>query len=234
MKTLIQHATLALFLAFGLPLGAQETAPDATLQGPTTPAKPVEPTISPLMQPMLDTPAPLPLMPEPIQSTASGTAVITGSAAPTPTPLPKKGTIEQLRTSVRIRELQTRVLLNDPEITAQCAIADKARTPNGYRAAMRNYYSLLTAKIERIDPSLTPVLELRLYQQLYALEQHKLRPARLLEPIAPVKGSNSADHAPPTVSGTAKSASPPPPPEAPAADQIQSLPSGLDAQMLHD
>ena len=215
MKTVIQHATLALFLAFGLPLSAQEPAPGAASQPAATPARPLESGSMTLQQPALETPAALPLMPFPIPSTASGTSEVTGSASPspTPTPLPKKGTIEQLRQDVRIRELKTRLLLTDSEINAQRAVAENAKTSNGRRTAMRNYYTMLATRIERIDPSLTRVVERVLYGQLYALEQHKVWPAKLIEPITPVKGSRSEDHIPPDLKTAKPDMAAPPGPE---------------------
>ena len=121
---------------------------------------------------------------------------ITGTKAPEkPKPL-KNGTAEQLRQAIRIRELKTQ-LENNPDIVAQRTLAGKAKTNAGMRAALRNYYTLLYTKIEKIDPSLHDVVEGILFTKLSGLEQHKVRPSKLIEAIPEVPGSHSTDHTPP-------------------------------------
>ena len=136
------------------------------------------------------------LMPETIlpQPSISGTAATSGTSSLED--LPKKGTAEQLRQAIRIRELRSQ-LAKDPAIEAQRILAEKAKTDAGMRAALRNYYTLLYLKIEKIDPSLHDTVEGILYTKLYSLEQHNVRPTKLIEPIAEVPGSRSDDHAPP-------------------------------------
>jgi len=60
---------------------------------------------------------------------------------------------------------------------------------------MRNYYTLLYTQIEKLDPTLQPVLETQLHNILKRYEQHNVRPSELIEPIAALPGSSSADHA---------------------------------------
>ena len=60
---------------------------------------------------------------------------------------------------------------------------------------MRNYYTLLYTQMEKLDPTLQPVLETQLHNILRRYEQHNVRPTELIEPIAALPGSSSADHA---------------------------------------
>ena len=125
-------------------------------------------------------------------------------AAPAPNPRPaplKKGTAEQLREAIKIRELKT-VVEQDPEVLSQKAAAECAKTEEGRRVLMRNYYTLLYTKIEKLDPSLQPALEIQLHEILTRYEQHKVYPSVLIEPVVALPGSNSADHAPPAGEAT--------------------------------
>jgi hypothetical protein len=106
----------------------------------------------------------------------------------------KKGTAEQLRQAIRIRELKT-VALKDPAIIAERQKAEAALTYEGRRVAMRNYYTMLHAKIVSLDASLKEVLEIELRKKLSSLEQHRVRPSKLIEPIKEVAGSRSTDYA---------------------------------------
>ena len=139
---------------------------------------------------------------------ASGTTSATGTAsepAPDPT-LPasktaaaragalQKGTAEQLRQSIRIRELKTQAQ-EDPQVQAAKAKPATARTEEGRRVLMRNYYTLLYTKMEQADPALQPVLEVELHDMLRRFEQHNVRPTVLVEDVAALPGSTSADHA---------------------------------------
>ena len=122
----------------------------------------------------------------------------------------KKGTAEQLRQSIQIRELRT-VVEQDPEVIAQKATAQIAKTEEGRRVAMRNYYTLLYTKIEKLDPSLQPVLERQLHDVLTRYEQHNVCPTSvLIEPIDAIPGSDSADH---EIKVAKSSASPEPTPK---------------------
>jgi len=172
-------------------------------------------------------PPPLPLMPEMLPgATPAPAASQSGSAAVPPThhtPAPAKGTSEQLHNSIRIRELKTQVLDSDPSIDAWRQVANRARTPNGRRVAMRNYYTLLFTQIEKLDPSLTAAAELLLFQQLSPLEQPALKPAKLIENIAELPGSHAADHDPAkTAPKPAAQGTPPPPHQSRTPPQILS------------
>ena len=156
------------------------------------PSIPSQPTAAPAQE----NPPPLPLVPQPLPGIASTPPLVTGTVpvAPGPVVLPKLGTAEQLRMAIRIRELKTRVLNSDPEVNAQLDLANHARTSNGRRAAMRNYYALLYTRIEKLDPTLTPAMEHALFRRLIILEPNRVAPAPLIEPIAELPGSHFKDH----------------------------------------
>ncbi|XHR28706.1 MAG: hypothetical protein ACFUZC_22660 [Chthoniobacteraceae bacterium] len=126
------------------------------------------------------------------------------TAAPTPAParppvpdVPesmKKGTSAQLRQAIRMRQIKTD-LLADPVIQAELARARAAKTEEGHRVLMRNYFLLLYTRIEKIDPSLCALAETELRNALLRYEQHNVCPSVLIEPgICPLPGSNSKDH----------------------------------------
>jgi len=180
---------------------AQELVPAAT---PTTPAEtgtaaalpategsllPPLPTDSGLITypQAATTPAPAPA------EAASGSAAL-GTASPSPAAADlSKGSAEQLRQAIRIRELKTQVL-EDPLVQAQKTGAQCAKTNAGRCVWMRNFYTLLYTKIEKIDPSLTVELESQLHDVLGRYEQHQVRPSVLVECVKELPGSHSADH----------------------------------------
>lgn len=199
MKKLTTHAIAAATLIVGFaPIRAQEVAPSGgppplVLDKPVPVATPAAP------QPGIPVPQPLPLMPEatkgppPKPSAAhNGMGVlIQGKKGKLPV---GTGTIDELRQNVRIRELTTQILQENAEIREWRVKAGQTRTYAGERAALRNYYTLLYTQIEKLDPSLHDVMERRLYTELFALEQHRIRPSKLIEPIVELPGSHSADH----------------------------------------
>ncbi len=110
--------------------------------------------------------------------------------APTRPPLPpKRGTAEQLRTTARIRELKS-LLKNDPELNAQLEHQRRAKTFEGRRTAMRNYYTLLYNKIAKMDPSVEKAAMQQLHRKLSAMKQNRIRPSVLIEDIRRIPGSS--------------------------------------------
>jgi len=179
------HSILFAALVGGLALAhAEDPAVPAT-------AAPTSPTEAGTLQPLQT--QDLMLAPIPPAGSPAPTVVALPAAAATPQNSWKKGTAEQLREAIRIRELKT-VVEENPEVLAQKATAQCAKTEEGRCVAMRNYYTLLYTKIEKIDPSLQSVLESQLHEILVRYEQHKVYPSVLIEPIAALPGSNSADH----------------------------------------
>lgn len=164
---------------------AHVRAQDAAMPAVSAPPG-VNPPVEAANPQLLQTPALLP--PSPAQREATPAPV-----APSVPPVLKKGTAEQLRQAIQIRELKTQVL-EDPEVQAQKTLADCTKTPEGQRVLMRNYYTLLYTKMEGIDPSLKPVLERQLHDTLASYEQRNVRPSVLVESVAALPGSDSADH----------------------------------------
>lgn len=156
--------------------------------------------------PALEEPAqlpPLPLMPQPLPPAApakspspvtppAGKQGKAAKAGATPTPIPL--TAEQLRKNIRLCELTTQVLREDRSVTKMRRTAELAKTFEGRRTALRDYYTLLYTKIEKLDPTLHDLVEQILFTHLYALEQHRVRPSKLLEPIPVLPGSHAEDH----------------------------------------
>ncbi len=140
---------------------------------------------------------PLPLIPESgsptYETDASFLSNNPGEAGVEKTGPLKKGTAEQLRQAIRIRELKT-LAHQDTAVIAELARAQSAATFEGRRVALRNYYTLLNAKIVKADPSLKEALEGELRRKLARLEQHRVRPSKLIEPIKELAGSRSSDH----------------------------------------
>lgn len=183
------HAVLlaAALIAGFAHLRAQDAAASAVSAPPG-----VNPPVEAANPPLLQTP---PLLPPPAtRQDATPNAIATPApVAPAPTAALKKGSAEQLRQAIRIRELKTQVE-EDPEVLTQKAMADCAQTPEGQRVLMRNYYTLLYTKMEGLDPSLKPVLERELHDVLVRYEQHNVRPSVLVEAVDELPGSDSADH----------------------------------------
>ena len=175
---------LVLFAATLIAGSAQVLAQDAA-----TPVAPASSGPGTLMetgtsQPLLQTPE---LLPPPSATPPEATPAPGAPAAL------KKGSADQLRQAIRIRELKTQAL-EDPTVQAQKANADCAKTEEGRRVLMRNYYTLLYTKIEQLDPSLRPILEPDLHNILAGYEQHNVCPSVLIEPVVALPGSSAADH----------------------------------------
>lgn len=152
-----------------------------------------EATLEPLQTPDLFAPI-SPASPAPAETPAVTPAPSESTSTTKAPEALKQGTAEQLRQAVRIRELKT-VMQEDPEVQGWRAKAACTKTEEGRRVAMRNYYTVLYTKIEKLDPTLFPVLEGQLHDLLASYEQHSIRPSVLIEVITPLPGSRSEDHA---------------------------------------
>jgi len=236
MKTPPVHLYLAAALAAGFAVAAfaQDSAAPVTEPPPGSTPIPLvpgtdnavatpSPSPSPSVPPSADTAKPgidepIPLIPQQGFGPQPKEAPIPeGAEAPTGKPQgtpPAKGSAEQLRRDIRIRELKTQVE-QDPEVVAALEVAKHTKTAEGHRTAMRNYYTLIATKVEKLDPSVRGPIEGWLYGHLFSYEQHRVRPSKLIENIRPLPGSSSKDHAP-AVPGQAKgkaNAAPTPTPE---------------------
>ncbi|MEI6560533.1 MAG: hypothetical protein WCO68_00435 [Verrucomicrobiota bacterium] len=176
MKT---YSILLALLVGGLALARAQEAP-----APGSLAEPMAPT--------LQTPD-LMLAPIPPPPAATPAPEAPAPALVTPPVALQKGTAEQLRQAIRIRELRT-LAEEDPAVIAQKTTAQCAKTEAGRCVAMRNYYTLLYTQMEKLDPTLRPLLETQLHNTLIRYEQHNVRPTELIEQIASLPGSSSADH----------------------------------------
>lgn len=180
----------ALFAAF-VPIRAQEPAASGS-------SAPLEtPSLLPNQSLFPSIPAPSESVPATPPSTNSK-AETAPSPAATPETL-KKGTAEQLRQAIQLRELKTQIL-GTTELQALKAKAQCAKTEEARRILMRNYYTRLYSQIEQLDPSLHELVEKEWHDQLYRFEQHKVCPSVLIEPVTALPGSCSTDHAAPSPS----------------------------------
>lgn len=199
MKTPL--SALALAAGLSLTLHAQEPAPAAT-PGAAISVPVTEGSLLPadnsgsgliLYPPQNSEPAPAAVEPAPLPQASPEPGLAAAVVEPAPA-VPPEGGIEKIRRAVRIRELKTAVL-EDPAVQAQKEGARCAKTPEGRRVWMRNYYTLLYTKMERLDPSLSEELEAQLHDILVRYEQHHIRPSVLIECVEELPGSRSADHA---------------------------------------
>ena len=170
---------LVLFTATLFGMLSQIRAQDSLLPASPSPKNPPQENVTPQLLQTPDLAPPIPKT-EPLSIPSAPSAL-------------KKGTAEELRQAIQIRELKT-VVQEDPEVQKQKSMAACAKTEEGRRVLMRNYYTLLYTKMEKMDASLSPVLEKQLHAILLGYEQHKVCPSVLVEPVVALPGSNSADH----------------------------------------
>jgi len=104
-----------------------------------------------------------------------------------------KGGPELLRQAIRIRELKT-LTSRDSAVKAEKDRARQTCTPEGWRTAMRNYYTVLYQKMIARDATLKEPLEAELKVKLAALELHRIYPSTLIEAVPVLPGSRSADY----------------------------------------
>ena len=76
---------------------------------------------------------------------------------------------------VKFREAKTKAL-RDPQVQAELANIQAAKNDVDQRAAWKRYYTLLYAKILKIDGSLKKLVAERLKNSLKSLDQSKVRP----------------------------------------------------------
>lgn len=105
----------------------------------------------------------------------------------------KPGRAEKLRQLVRLRQIRT-IAQRDPLIQNEKRRAEAARTPEGRRTLMRNYYFLLYQRMVKLEPSLKEDLQLDLVTKLARYEQRRIRPSILVEPYQPLPGSRLSDY----------------------------------------
>ncbi len=188
MKTLSLLITAALVAGFA---SAQEPAASNGLPTETGTAA-TQPAGADTLMPIAPASGLFPQAATVPSQSGTDTTAVAPSPAPAPAPM-LKGSAEQLRQAIRIRELRTQVM-EEPEVQAQLAGANCAKTYAGRNIWMRNYYTLLYTRMEAIDPSLAGELESQLHDILMRYEQRQVRPSGLIEPVKELPGSHSADH----------------------------------------
>lgn len=180
----------------------QETAPAPEAPAAEAPAPAPEPKAKPApdLTPAQDIPMPkketgLDLMPaqdtpqmfpEPvlIPETPESTPKPEGSAIEEPKKEKGKEKVKQDKTAaaademasrIRYRQAKTRAL-KDPAVQAEWAKAAKARTDYARREALTNYYTLLYARMEKLDASLKKEIASRQIVSLRRIKQARLDP----------------------------------------------------------
>jgi hypothetical protein len=105
-----------------------------------------------------------------------------GPVGPPPAPVTFESTQEKARQlSIRYREVRVRAE-KDPKVLSLREQAERARTLEDQRAAMREYYRLLFKKIISIDKSLTEKCKVMETAYLRRLAQERLEPTIPLNP----------------------------------------------------
>jgi hypothetical protein len=105
-----------------------------------------------------------------------------GPAAPPPVPRTFESAQEKARQlSIRYREVRVQAE-KDPKVISLREQAERAKTYEDQRAAMREYYRLLFKKIASIDKSLTEKCKVMETAYLRRLAQERLEPTIPLNP----------------------------------------------------
>ena len=82
---------------------------------------------------------------------------------------------------IRLRSAKTRAL-RDPRVQAEWEQAEKARTDQERRDALKRYYTLLYDRIDKTDATLKKLTALRRISASHRLEQTKIDPTEPLDP----------------------------------------------------
>ena len=173
------HATLALSFALSTIAFAQEAGPGLAadpalkLTLPGTPASPSNENLGLI-----------PETPEPATKPK-------GSAIPQPQSLPsRKASDAPARTSaaedemaarIRLRQLKSRVL-REPKVQQLVAKAETAPTDYEKREALKEYYTVLYGRIEKLDGSLKKRTTMLRKQAIHRLTQTKIDPTDPIDP----------------------------------------------------
>jgi hypothetical protein len=105
-----------------------------------------------------------------------------GPVGPPPAPVTFESTQEKARQlSIRYRDVRVQVE-KDPKVASLREQADRARTLEDQRAAMREYYRLLFKKIASVDKSLADKCKVMETAYLRRLAQERLEPTIPLNP----------------------------------------------------
>ena len=162
----IRSALLAALLTSVSPLFAQEPVKPQLRSAPP----------SPIALPQATPNEPLPLIPE----TPDTTEKPKGSAIANPKSDKTSAAEDELGARLRMREIRTQAL-QDAKIRSEWDRAHAAKTDLEKREAMKNYYTLLYAKMEKLDGSLHKRIAELKSVTVKRLTQHNIDPT---DPIA--------------------------------------------------
>ena len=87
---------------------------------------------------------------------------------------------DALQGRIRYRQAKTKAI-RDPKVISELARADAALTDQERRDALKSHYKLLFARMEKLDKTLKPQLELRSKNALGRLTQVRMEPTQRLE-----------------------------------------------------
>jgi|GEM_PF-3031418 len=145
--------------------------PDTT-PSPLSPQTGSQPSPTPLSL-IPDMPAPVE---KPSRRSSGGTS---GGSRPGAVNPVKKNTTEtntnDIADRIKFREAKTKAL-RDEKVQEQLALAESAKNDREKRIYLKKYYTLLYAKILKIDGSIKKLVSQRQAQSLKQLDQSKVRP----------------------------------------------------------
>jgi hypothetical protein len=118
---------------------------------------------------------PMPLIPETPPVVEKKAEKEHGSRRETLKAINASGKAEDLALKVRYREVHTMVL-QDPAVQEERQRANRAPTEYEKREALTRHYRLISVKMEKIDPSLKTLIELRESEILGRLKQTRIEP----------------------------------------------------------
>jgi len=129
--------------------------------------------------------APAPEGALPSEGSSQSSPVISDEVPPAPPALPgaaTDNTKEKARqTEIRYKEVRVQAE-KDPQVAGMMKKADKAKTDEDKRAALREYYRLLFAKMVSIDKSLADKCKAMELAYIRQLAQERLEPTIPLNP----------------------------------------------------
>jgi len=148
--------------------------------------QPTEPQPLPLAQP---SPTPFSLMPDnmppPVEKPSHRSTEPTkpGPAAPSVKKNKTEATEDDTADRIKFREAKTKAL-RDEKVQQLSALVDAAKSDPDKRAALRQYYTVLYARILKIDGSIKKLVSQRLTASLQTLDQSRVRPKGYKEDLA--------------------------------------------------
>ncbi len=165
MRTLLLSITFACSAAFSSMGQGAGTPPEGLPTNP--PAKGYEEPL-PLMP---QTPALVPLQRAPRTPSPRSAAVL---------PSKTQASIDNVTVGIRIHQAKA-IALVDPEVEQKWAWAHAARTAEGQRERLMDYYRLLYAKMVRIDRTLKQPTAALFQAYKNEIEQHNIQKSEMIE-----------------------------------------------------